>query len=91
MEMTYDQTLAILNRGIHRLRFTKMDGTERTYDATRDPEHIPPAEFVDKPTVAESETLRERDRDLGNIRFYSPEKGGWRIFNVGRDFDLKVS
>lgn len=70
----------LLNEGVVEVVFTKLDGTERTLQGTRNPTFIPTVH-------APKGTGKKLSEDT--LSMYVPEIGGWRSFTVANVVSFK--
>jgi len=66
---------ATLANGIHNVRFTKVDGTERTMPCTLDPAILPVVEITEEKKVP-------RKINPDTMRVYVTDINEWRSFRI---------
>ena len=71
-----------LHSGIHLLRFTKLDGTERTMPCTLDPAILPVVEITEEKKVP-------RKINPDTIRVYVTDINEWRSFRIENVIEIK--
>lgn len=69
-----DEYAALLRKGVWRINFVKVDGTQSVMEGTLDPQFLPPGDITptDKPTQSSPSALR----------VYAVDRDGWRSFKV---------
>lgn len=80
-----------LSHGVHRITFTKKDGTEVTYKGTRDWDllaNLGRAVGYEEPQGTANEVREEQDARNGLVTFFKvaddPKDSGFRRFSVDR-------
>ena len=66
-----------LANGIHQVRFTKVDGTERTMTCTLDPSILPVMDLIES-----EEKKVPRKLNLDTMRVYVTDIKEWRSFRI---------
>jgi len=74
--MTYSKIKKILSEGIHKVTFTKADGTKRVMEATLDPKYLSDLEGYD-PKAKPSEYVNE-----DSVKCIDTKINQWRSFRV---------
>ena len=72
--MDREQLTSILESGVHMVRFTKVDGTDRTMPCTLDPMLLPVQQI--------KEGKQEPKINLDTLRVYVTDIAQWRSFRV---------
>lgn len=73
--MNRTEIAATLANGIHNVRFTKVDGTERTMPCTLDPAILPVVEITEEKKVP-------RKINPDTMRVYVTDINEWRSFRI---------
>lgn len=73
--MTQSEITEILNKGIHSITFTKVDGTERTMPCTLDPALLPITELKEEKTIP-------RKLNMDTLRVFVTDIQEWRSFRI---------
>lgn len=66
---------SVLSNGIHNVKFTKVDGTERTMPCTLDPAILPVVEVTEEKKIS-------RKINPDTMRVYVTDINEWRSFRI---------
>lgn len=73
--MNREEITTALNHGIHNVKFTKVDGTERTMPCTLDPAILPVVDITEEKRVP-------RKINPDTMRVYVTDINEWRSFRI---------
>jgi len=83
-----DEILALLNKSICQVIFTKADGTERTMYCTLLPNYLPERNpIVEDSSVAIVKSPKPRSQEL--ITVWDIDNNNWRAFNLTRVISVR--
>jgi hypothetical protein len=80
--MTRDNIIKILSEGIHTIKFTKVDGTERTMTCTLDPAILPSLDLKEEKSVP-------RKLNIDTLRVFVTDINEWRSFRIENLIEIK--
>lgn len=75
--MTRQEITEQLANGVHKITFTKVDGTERTMLCTLDPVLLPPAVIIEN-----EEKKVPRKLNMDTLRVFVTDIKEWRSFRI---------